>query len=123
MPDAPLTLTQKQVQFESLLSKLIIQCNINEIYPVSYRWRSTLADDLAYFNAGLSEIDPRKTPTAHMLGLARDFYLVINGEVDWANLDAYKKFSEIVTSIPGLKSGGTWVTLKDWGHVEYLEWA
>ena len=58
-----------------------------------------------------------------MLGLARDFYLVINGEVDWANLDAYKKFSEIVTSIPGLKSGGTWVTLKDWGHVEYLEWA
>ena len=122
-PNAPtaLSLTEKQSRFEYLAAKLIVECNINGIFPVSYRWRSTLAEDLAYFNQGLSEIDPRKTPTMHMLGLARDFYLVIDGKADWANTAAYQKFSGIVTSIVGLKSGGTWVTLKDWGHVEYQE--
>jgi hypothetical protein len=120
-PALSLSMTEKQARFEYLTSKLVIGCFIQGLSIICYRYRSTLADDLAYFHQGLSEIDPTKTPTKHMLGLAKDYAIAKGVEYDWADIAAYTKMGELAESL-GLRWGGRW-KLGDFGHVEYQEGA
>lgn len=123
MTPAPLSLTEKQARFEFLTAKLVIECALVDNRIICYRARSTFGEDLAYFQQGKSEIDPRVHPTLHMEGLAKD-YVIVNGlkGYDWADIAAYTKMGEIAESL-GLKWGGRYVWLRDYGHVEYQEGA
>jgi len=111
--------TEKQARFEYLTAKLVIECSLQGIVIICYRYRSTMAEDLAYYRAGLSEIDPTKTATKHMLGLAKDFAIAKGNAYDWNDTEGYKKMGEIAESL-GLKWGGRW-KIGDYGHVEYQE--
>jgi peptidoglycan L-alanyl-D-glutamate endopeptidase CwlK len=123
MPSPSLSLTEKQVRFEYLTSKLVIECAIHGVEIICYRHRSTLAEDLAYFQSGLSQIDPRITPTPHMRGLAKDF-AIPNADAsgyDWSS-PGYDTMGEIAESL-GLIWGGRWKTLVDKNHVQFQEGA
>jgi len=121
-PASPLSLTEKQARFEYLTAKLVIECALQNVSIICYRYRSTLAEDLDAFKKGLSEIDPTKTPTMHMLCLAKDFAVAKGSNYDWADVNAYTKMGVIAESL-GLRWGGRWTKLRDYGHVEYVEGA
>ena len=116
----PLSLTEKQARFEFLTAKLVIECSLHQVALICYRHRSTLAEDLKHFKEGRSEIDPTKTPTKHMLGLAKDYAIAKGQDYDWADISAYTQMGQIAESL-GLRWGGRWVKLRDYGHVEYQE--
>jgi hypothetical protein len=116
----PLSMTEKQARFELLTAKLVLQCALQDISIICYRHRSTLAEDLAYFQQGKSEIDPRIRPTMHMAGLAKDFAIAKGQDYDWADISAYTKMGELAELL-GLRWGGRWTRLRDYGHVEYQE--
>jgi hypothetical protein len=117
-----MTPTEKKAHFELLSSRLVEQCSVAGIWIICYRYRATEAEELAYYKAGLSEIDPTKTPTMHMLGLAKDFAVAAAdwSGYDWGTIAAYTKMGEIAESL-GLLWGGRWTTLRDYGHVQYVE--
>lgn len=119
-PVPAISLTEKQSRFEFLSARFVLECSLQGIVVVCYRHRSTLAEDLAYFEKGLSQIDPRITPTMHMAGLAKDYFLVIDGKDNWLDIDTYKRMGAVAEGL-GLTWGGSWKTLKDYGHVEYRE--
>ncbi len=118
-----LSLTQKQARFEYLTAKLVIECALAGVEIICYRHRSTLAEDLAHFEAGRSQIDPRLTPTPHMRGLAKD-YAIPNADgsgYDWSS-PGYDILGRIAESL-GLTWGGSWVSLVDKNHVQYADGA
>lgn len=116
---ASLTLTQQQARFEFLTAKLVIECTLQGFEVICYRHRSTLAEDLAHFEAGRSRIDPRLTPVPHMRGLAKDYAIpnVDGTGYDWAS-PHYDALGQIAESL-GLKWGGRFTSLVDKNHVEY----
>ena len=118
VPPAVLTLAQKQARFENLTAKLVLECAQNGIELICFRFISTQADDLEYYLRGLSEIDPRKQPTMHMLRLAKDYGVVQNGTINWADAASYLRMGEIAESL-GLRWGGRWKTIVDQVHIEY----
>jgi hypothetical protein len=117
-----LSSTEKQVRFELATAKLVIQASIDGIELICFRFISTMAEDLAYFNQGKSEIDPRITPTMHMQRLAKDFAVIVDGKILWDRNLAYDRVGEIAESL-GLRWGGEWKSLGDIYHVEYQEGA
>lgn len=123
-PAPALSTTEKQIRFEVATSKLVIQCSLEDIKLVCFRFISTLAEDLAYLEQGKSEIDPRIRPTNHMLRLAKDFAVIdkITGAFVWARTAEYERFGIIAESF-GLRWGGRWLSLNDIYHVEYQEGA
>ena len=120
VPPAVLSLTQKQARFENLTAKLVLECAANSIELVCFRFISTQADDLEYYLRGLSEIDPRKQPTMHMMRLAKDYAVVQNETISWTAVESYLRMGEIAESL-GLRWGGRWKTIVDQVHIEYRE--
>jgi hypothetical protein len=119
-PTSPLSMTEKQARFEFLTAKLVIQASIEDIRLICFRFISTLAEDLAYFQQGKSEIDPRIHPTMHMLRLAKDYAVTKDGGFIWARTAEYERFGIIAESL-GLIWGGRWPALGDIFHVQYQE--
>jgi hypothetical protein len=123
MTTAPaLSLTEKQARFEYLTAKLVLECALQGVGIICYRYRATLADEIKYFQSGASEIDPTKQPTMHMLALAKDYVIAKGSEYDWVDVESYTKVGVIAESL-GLRWGGRWTKLRDYGHVEYQEGA
>jgi hypothetical protein len=120
VPPAILSLTQRQVRFESLTAKLVLKCALEDIELICFRFISTQADDLEHYLRGLSEIDPRKQPTMHMMRLAKDYAVVQNGTISWTAVESYLRMGEIAESL-GLRWGGRWKTIVDQVHIEYRE--
>jgi hypothetical protein len=115
-------MTEKQARFEYLTAQLVIQCYLEDILIICYRHRATLEQDLEHYKAGRSEIDPRVTPTKHMQGLAKDFAIAKGAAYDWADSGSYTRMGEIAERL-GLRWGGRWQKLRDYGHVEFQEGA
>jgi hypothetical protein len=122
MNDSPpnISLTEKQARFEFLTAKLVLQAALEDIKLICFRFISTLAEDLAFFEQGKSEIDPRDRPTMHMLRLAKDFAIIRDGNFVWTRTLEYERMGTIAESI-GLRWGGRWKSLGDIFHVEYQE--
>jgi hypothetical protein len=117
---APLSLsiTEKQIRFERASARFVLACQINDISVVCYRYIATLDEELAHFLAGRSEIDPRLHRTMHQDRLAKDYFIVrADGTVAWEGMD-YQKFGELAEGV-GLRWGGRFTRLLDYGHVEY----
>ena len=114
-------MTDKQVRFLATVAKLILQCQIEDIKIVCYRFITTLEQDLDCFLKKTSEIDPRIYPTMHMMRLAMDFFIIKDGLPTW-NPDDYQRFGTIAEGY-GLKWGFRWAALRDAGHVEYQDGA
>ncbi len=114
--------TAKQARFEYLTAKLVIECALQGVVLICYRFISTLAEDLAHFKAGRSDIDPRITPTKHMLRLAKDYMVIKDGNVVWSRTPEYETLGAIAESL-GLRWGGRFKSLQDIYHVEYRDGA
>lgn len=114
-----LSTTEKQAAFELLTARLVIECDAAGMRAICYRHRSTMAEDLALFEAGSSQLDPRVKPTPHMLGLAKDYAIATGTRYNWNSPD-YDRLGEIAERL-GLRWGGRWKTLVDKNHVEYKE--
>jgi hypothetical protein len=119
---SPVSTTDKQIRLELLTAKLVIQASIEDIQLVCFRFVATMAEELAYFQAGKSEIDPRIKSTMHMKRLAKDFAVIKDGQFIWARTPEYERMGVIAESL-GLKWGGRWQSLNDIYHVEYQEGA
>lgn len=56
--------------------------------------------------------------SAHNYGLAFDFAPLINGKIDWDDIDKFKTVAAIGIKA-GLRWGGDWIKSKDYPHLEY----
>jgi hypothetical protein len=119
---AQLSLTAKQARFEFLSSKLVIQCSIEGITLICFRYIATFDEELIHFNTGRSKIDPQIRPTMHMQRLAKDFGVIKDGAWTWDDSPEYKRMAAIAESL-GLLCGRIWTSLNDIYHVEYREGA
>jgi hypothetical protein len=117
-PPAPLSLTEKQIIFERLSARLVLDCKDAGVELVCFRFIATFDEELAHFLAGRSKIDPRLKNTAHMTRLAKDFAVVEAGAYIWDRSPAYEKLGAIAEAL-GLIWGGRWTSLNDIYHVEF----
>ena len=115
---SPLSLTAKQILFERLSSRLVLDAKDAGIEVLCFRFISTFAEDLEHFLNGRSQIDPRLKKTAHMNRLAKDFAVVVDGVYLWDRSPAYEKLGELAEAL-GLTWGGRWTSLNDIYHVEF----
>jgi peptidoglycan LD-endopeptidase CwlK len=62
----------------------------------------------------------------HNYGLAWDFAPIVNGKIDWNNLDLFKKCGEIAKKLNfegyTLEWGGDFKTIKDLPHIQLKNW-
>ena len=62
----------------------------------------------------------------HNYGLAWDFAPIVNGKIDWNNLDLFRKCGEIAKKLNfegyTLEWGGDFKTIKDFPHIQLKNW-
>ena len=62
----------------------------------------------------------------HNYGLAWDFAPIVNGKIDWNNLDLFRKCGEIAKKLNfegyTLEWGGDFKTIKDLPHIQLKNW-
>ena len=62
----------------------------------------------------------------HNYGLAWDFAPIVNGKINWDNLDLFRKCGEISKKISfdgyTLEWGGDFKTIKDFPHIQLKNW-
>jgi hypothetical protein len=115
---APLSLTDKQVLFERLSSRLVLALEADGIAVLCFRFIGTFDEELKYFNEGKSQIDPRKKASPHQKRLAKDFVIVKDGVLVWERTSDYERLGALAEDL-GLTWGGRWKSLNDIYHVEY----
>ena len=84
---------------------------------------------------GLSEIKEHENKivtkakagsSPHNYGLAWDFAPIVNGKINWDNLDLFRKCGEISKKISfdgyTLEWGGDFKTIKDFPHIQLKNW-
>ena len=62
----------------------------------------------------------------HNYGLAWDFAPIVNGKIDWNNLELFRKCGEIAKKLNfegyTLEWGGDFKTIKDFPHIQLKNW-
>jgi hypothetical protein len=109
--------TERRVLFARKIAQLIQWAFVHDIALMPYRFHTTLAEDLIEFLAGRSEIDPRKTPTPHMVWEAMDLVIIKDGMLIWTHIPEYDWLGEEWEKLGG-RWGGRWKTLQDNFHFE-----
>lgn len=84
---------------------------------------------------GLSEIKEHENKivtkakagsSPHNYGLAWDFAPIVNGKIDWNNLELFRKCGEIAKKLNfegyTLEWGGDFKTIKDFPHIQLKNW-